>query len=172
MEKNGKDNDVQWDAPWLNQDTKTLLQVKMPYLSYKSHMRRVYGVELFSIPINLDFGCPNRDESGKGGCTFCPDHGARATQIADAQTVEEQMSKAMAFAKKRYHATQFSLYLQAYTSTFTSLLRQKKTYETLLQMHDFKAFHIGTRPDCLSEQTLLYLQSLHQKGDVIIELGV
>ena len=68
-----------------------------------------YGEALFSIPVNLEFGCPNRERDGTGGCTFCPEHGARAAQIADATTVEEQIEKALLFAKKRYHASSFAL---------------------------------------------------------------
>lgn len=135
-------------------------------------MRDKYKVELFSIPVNLNFGCPNREKDGSGGCAFCPEHGARAAQIADATDVNEQISRAIAFSKKRYKAEHFALYLQAYTSTFTSLLQQKKSYEALLALHDFKALYIGTRPDCLSDATLAYLQTLKLKHDVVIELGV
>ena len=89
-------------------------------------MQKVYGEALFSIPVNLEYGCPNRDKEGKGGCSFCPEHGARAAQIADAKSVEEQIEKALSFAKRRYKASSFALYIQAYTGTFASLLMQKK----------------------------------------------
>jgi radical SAM protein (TIGR01212 family) len=135
-------------------------------------MQERYGEALFSIPVNLDFGCPNRDSEGKGGCTFCPEHGARAAQIADAKSVQEQIEKGIAFAKKRYKAQKFALYIQAYTGTFASLKAQKKAYETLLSLYPFHAIHIGTRPDCLSEETLAYLQELNQRVDVVIELGI
>ncbi|MCD8478307.1 MAG: TIGR01212 family radical SAM protein [Sulfurospirillum sp.] len=135
-------------------------------------MKRHYGEALFSIPVNLDFGCPNRERDGSGGCTFCPEHGARAAQIADAQSVEEQIEKAIVFAKKRYNATSFALYIQAYTGTFASILKQKEAYEKLLNLYPFKALHIGTRPDCLSEATLSYLAKLNSRLDVVVELGV
>jgi len=135
-------------------------------------MQAHYGEALFSIPVNLEFGCPNRDHEGKGGCTFCPEHGARAAQIADAQSVEEQIHTAIAFAKKRYKAQKFALYIQAYTGTFASLVAQKKTYETLLNLYPFCALHIGTRPDCLNDATLEYLQELNQTLDVVVELGI
>jgi radical SAM protein (TIGR01212 family) len=135
-------------------------------------MQERYGEELFSIPVNLDFGCPNRDSDGKSGCTFCPEHGARAAQIADAKSVQEQIEKGITFAKKRYKAQKFALYIQAYTGTFASLRAQKKAYETLLNFYPFRALHIGTRPDCLSEETLTYLQELNQTINIVIELGI
>ncbi len=131
-----------------------------------------YGEALFSIPVNLEFGCPNREHDGTGGCTFCPEHGARAAQIAEAKTVEEQIEKALVFAKKRYRASSFALYIQAYTGTFASLVTQKKTYEKLLSCYPFRALHIGTRPDCLSEATIAYLCELNETREVVVELGV
>ncbi len=144
----------------------------LPYLSHKNFMLSRYGEALFSIPVNLEFGCPNRERDGSGGCSFCPEHGARAAQIADAKSVEEQIQKAISFAKRRYKASSFALYIQAYTGTFASLVTQKKTYEKLLSLYPFRALHVGTRPDCLSEATLDYLSELSQKIDVIVELGV
>lgn len=144
----------------------------LPYLSHKAHMQHVYGKALFSIPVNLEFGCPNREKDGSGGCSFCPDHGARAAQIADAKNVEEQIQKALSFAKRRYKASAFALYIQAYTGTFASLLKQKEAYEKLLSLYAFDAFHIGTRPDCLTSATLEYLRELNQKIDIVVELGV
>lgn len=144
----------------------------LPYLSYKSYMQELYKEALFSIPVNLEFGCPNRDKEGRGGCSFCPEHGARAAQIADAKSVEEQIQKALLFAKKRYNANAFALYIQAYTGSFASLATQKKAYAKLLAHYPFKALHIGTRPDCLSEATLNYLQELNLSVDVAVELGV
>lgn len=131
-----------------------------------------YGEALFSIPVNLEFGCPNREGDGSGGCSFCPEHGSRAAQIADAKSVEEQIEKALLFAKKRYHASSFALYIQAYTGTFASLVTQKKTYEKLLSLYPFRALHIGTRPDCLSEATIAYLSELNETREVVVELGV
>ncbi len=144
----------------------------LPYLSHKAHMQSVYGEALFSVPVNVEFGCPNRERDGSGGCSFCPEHGARAAQIADANSVEEQIQKALSFAKRRYNASSFALYIQAYTGTFASLIKQKETYEKLLSLYPFRALHVGTRPDCLGESTLEYLAELNQSIDVVVELGV
>lgn len=144
----------------------------LPYLSHKAYMLSYYGEALFSVPVNLEFGCPNREDDGRGGCSFCPEHGSRAAQIADAKSVEEQIEKALSFAKRRYNASSFALYIQAYTGTFASLVKQKEAYEKLLSFYPFRALHVGTRPDCLSASTLEYLSELNQKIDVVVELGV
>lgn len=142
------------------------------YYSFKQYMKDMYNESLYSIPIDLDFGCPNRDINKNGGCTFCPEDGARAAQTLDAQNIEEQIKKAIDFASYRYKAKYFMLYIQAYTGTFSSVIKQKEIYSKLLKLYPFKAISIGTRPDCLNFATLEYLKELNKQLDVHIDLGV
>lgn len=135
-------------------------------------MKKEYGEALYSVTVDLDLGCPNRDEEGNGGCSFCPSNGARSAQSIDASSVEEQIKVGIQFSKKRYNAKRFMLYIQAYTGTFTSLKKQKETYSRLLKLYNFDAISIGTRPDCLSAETLEYLQELNKQIDVYVDLGV
>lgn len=144
----------------------------LPYYTYRSYMIKRYDKPLFSVPIDLDLGCPNRELDGSGGCTFCPSNGARAAQSLDAKNIEEQIKKGVTFAKNRYKAKKFMLYIQAYTGTFTSVINQKKTYSNLLKLYDFDAISIGTRPDCLNINTLEYLQELNKEIDVHVDLGI
>ncbi len=144
----------------------------LPYYSFKNYMSKKYGTTLHSIPIDLEFGCPNRDDKGKGGCTFCPENGARAAQTLSAQNIQEQITYGITFAKQRYKAQKFMLYIQAYTGTFTSVINQKKIYSKLLSKENFSAISIGTRPDCLNKKTLEYLKELNQDIDVYIDLGI
>ncbi|MGB6019652.1 MAG: TIGR01212 family radical SAM protein [Sulfurimonadaceae bacterium] len=144
----------------------------LPYYAYSDYMRRKYGEPLFRVPIDLELGCPNRRPDGSGGCTFCPENGARAVQTLDVKGSEAQLEAGIAFAKKRYKARRFMLYIQAYTGTFTSVIGQKRRYSELLSAHPFDAISIGTRPDCLSKATLSYLKELDETLDVYVELGV
>lgn len=143
-----------------------------PYFTYKNYMKQTYGTTLYTIPVDLDLGCPNRDEDNKGGCTFCPENGARAAQILEAKDIEDQIIKAISFSKNRYKAEDFLLYIQAYTGTFTQVQNQKEIYSKLLSFYNFKAISIGTRPDCLNKKTLEYLKHLNKQIDVYIDLGV
>lgn len=145
---------------------------KLPYFSYKEYLIKKYGKALYSIPIDLGLGCPNRQSDGSGGCTFCPENGARAVQSLDAKNVREQIKTGIDFAKLRYKAEKFMLYIQAYTGTFTSVINQKKLYSDILKEYCFEAISIGTRPDCLGKKTLKYLSELNEQIDVHIDLGV
>lgn len=142
------------------------------YHTFSAYMKKHFGHPLRSIPVDLEFGCPNRDEDGNGGCTFCPQNGAAAVQTTGANSLEEQIKKAVTFAKNRYNAKAFMLYIQAYTGTFATLRQQKETYTKLLSLYDFQALSVGTRPDCLSPSTLEYLSELNKSLSVHVDLGV
>lgn len=74
--------------------------IDQPYFTFKSYMKKNYNTTLHTIPVDLDLGCPNRDENNNGGCSFCPQDGARAAQILDAKDVETQIKNAIEFSKK------------------------------------------------------------------------
>ena len=148
-----------------------------PYLNYKDFLIERYGEALYRIPVDFGFGCTNRPELGSGakapgGCTFCPVDGARAQQTLYANTIAEQVSEAIDFAKRRYRARKFMAYIQAYTATFASVLKQRERFSQVLAQFEFEALSIGTRPDCLSSATVEYLVELNQHCEVWVELGV
>jgi uncharacterized protein len=146
--------------------------MKKPFLSYKDYMHNVYGDALFRIPLDLGLGCPNRNQDGSGGCAFCPEDGARAQQTLNAQSLKQQVDDAIRFAKRRYGAKYFMAYIQAFTGTFASVSQQRKVYSEVLSLFEHKAVAIGTRPDCLDDETLDYLVELNKQEEVWVELGV
>ncbi|OVE81480.1 TIGR01212 family radical SAM protein [bacterium M21] len=143
-----------------------------PYYSYSRYLTEHYGGPLHRVPIDLGFGCPNRDFDGTGGCTFCPADGARARQTIHADSIEDQVREAIEFARRRYGAKRFIAYIQAFTGTFAQASEQRRTYEQILGLFPFEAVSIGTRPDCLPTSTLDFLEELNQRLEVWVELGV
>ena len=128
-----------------------------------------HGVPLHRVPIDFNFGCPNREADGSGGCTFCNVRGSAAVQTRGAATVEEQMQAAIAFARRRYGAKKFMAYIQAFSATFGEA--QQPLYLKLLDAFDFSAVSIGTRPDCITPQALDFLTELNEHIEVWVELG-
>ncbi len=143
-----------------------------PFYTYKQFMIDQYGEALFRVPIDLEFGCPNRNPDGSGGCTFCPENGARSQQTLNSDSIEAQVHDAVEFSRRRYRAKKFMAYFQAYTSTFATASAQRNLYERVLLNEKFDAVSIGTRPDCLSNETLDYLCELNRSMEVWVELGV
>jgi radical SAM protein (TIGR01212 family) len=63
-------------------------------------------------------------------------------------------------------------YFQAYTNTYASIDHLRKLYEEALQVEDVVGIVIGTRPDCVSDALLDYLEALNQRCFLIVEYGV
>ncbi|MFW5802526.1 MAG: TIGR01212 family radical SAM protein [Verrucomicrobiota bacterium] len=142
------------------------------YLCFPRWMREHYGTILHRVPLDLGFGCPNRSENGADGCIFCAENGGRARQITSAETLEEQIEQGVRFARKRYRATEFMAYVQAFTGTFAPESEQRWRLFRILDKFPFRAISIGTRPDCLPDATIDNLRELRNQLDVWIELGV
>ena len=143
-----------------------------PFYTYKQFMIDRYGEPLFRVPIDLEFGCPNRQQDGSGGCTFCPENGARSQQTLNSVSIENQVHDAVEFSRRRYRAKKFMAYFQAYTSTFATASEQRDLYARVLRNEQFDAVSVGTRPDCLSDETLDFLCELNRSMEVWVELGV
>lgn len=143
-----------------------------PFLTLRRFFVEAYGAPLHRVPLDLGLGCPNRRPGGTGGCTFCAEDGGRAPQLAGAEGLREQVAAGVAFARRRYGATRFMAYVQAFSGTFAPPERQRQIYEAILQAHPFAALSVGTRPDCLSPETLAVLGDVRRRVDLWVELGV
>ena len=63
-------------------------------------------------------------------------------------------------------------YFQAYTNTYAPLAELKRIYEEALSVKDVVGIVIGTRPDCVENALLDYLEQLSKKVFVIVEYGI
>ncbi len=139
---------------------------------YREFLLKRYGQVLHRIPIDAAFSCPHRNADGSGGCSFCSESGARATQLGDLTDIRAQIRAGVKFAKKRYNAKGFMAYFQAFTSTFTSVDTLDSLIDLISKEEEFRAIIFGTRPDCLPDEVVRYLVKLQQRLDVWVELGV
>ncbi len=136
-----------------------------PFTQYKPWMIERYGEPLFRIPVEIARSCPH------GRCAFCSENGSRAQQTQQQESPIEQIEVAIQFSKRRYKAKKFMLYIQAFTADLTDP-EQQQTIMGLLDRFNFEAISIGTRPDCLPETALDFLQNLTTPSEVWLELGV
>ena len=136
-----------------------------PFTQYKPWMIERYGEPLFRIPVEISGSCPH------GRCAFCADNGARAQQTQRQGTPIEQAEEAIRFARRRYRAKKFMLYIQAFTADLTAPGQQHMIFQCL-EKFDVDAVSIGTRPDCLPPKALTFLDELKQQTEVWVELGV
>lgn len=144
----------------------------MPFFQYKQFMLQRYGTPLFRIPVDTGYRCPHRRQDGSGGCDFCAGDGARAIQTRGRDDIIAQVRQAVRFAKERYRARRFLLYLQAFTPSQMSVPVLDELLQTVHDQYPFDVLSLGARPDCLSRELLDYLGSLSPRIEAWVELGV
>lgn len=137
----------------------------IPFTQYKQWMIDRYGDALFRVPVEIASTCPH------GRCAFCSENGSRARQTQRQESPIEQIEAAIKFSKRRYKAQKLMLYVQAFSADLTDPAQQQLILQCLDE-YKFEAISIGTRPDCLPEAALRFLERLKEKVEVWVELGV
>ena len=140
---------------------------------FGGYMRRNFDFKVQKISIDGGFTCPNRDGTkGTGGCTYCNNRTFNPAYCHRNRSVTEQMNEGIAFFAHKYPKMRYLAYFQAYTNTYDSLEVLRARYEEALRVDGCVGLVIGTRPDCMPEELLDYLQELSRKVYVMVEYGV
>ena len=144
------------------------------YNSYANYFRLHFGQRVQKLSVNAGFTCPNRDGSkGTGGCIFC-DNGAFNPSYCNPQkSITQQLDEGIEFHQWRYRkSVDYLAYFQAFSNTYKPLPELKRLYEEALSHPKVRGIVIGTRPDCIDDEKLDYLQELSQKHYVAVEYGI
>lgn len=130
-------------------------------------------MKLQKIMLDGGFTCPNRDgRVSRGGCSFCRCESFNPQYCRQYQSIEGQMEAGKAFFRGKYPDMRYLAYFQAYSSTYAPIEELQRKYDEALSVHDVVGLVVATRPDCISEEILLLLQSIIRRGYiVIVELG-
>ncbi|MDR7870821.1 MAG: TIGR01212 family radical SAM protein [Tissierellaceae bacterium] len=144
------------------------------YNTYSDHLKTQFGEKVYKLPISLPLTCPNRDGCvGTGGCTFCGEEGGSFENLSNKLTVKEQISKNMDYIKKRYKANKFIAYFQSFSNTYLPLEKFKEYVNEAIQ-EDIVGISISTRPDCINDDYLIFLNEIKEQHglEITIELGL
>lgn len=144
------------------------------YNSYIRFSRSQFGKRMQRIAINGGFTCPNRDgRCGTGGCTFCSNEAFMPAYCNPRESITRQIDDGIKFFRKpRNEETGFLAYFQAFTGTYAPLPVLRARYEEALRHPAISGIVISTRPDCISEALLCYLEDLQRQTYVQLELGI
>ncbi|MCD8177645.1 MAG: TIGR01212 family radical SAM protein [Tannerellaceae bacterium] len=149
------------------------MEINRPYNDFGEFLRQQFPYKVQKISIHAGFTCPNRDGTkGHGGCTYCNNQTFSPEYCHTDRTVTQQILDGMAFFARKYPAMKYLAYFQAYTNTYAELNRLQKLYEEALAVEGVVGLIIGTRPDCMPDSLLQYLEELSQKYFVLVEYGV
>lgn len=132
------------------------------YNTFVGYYRRVYGERLQKLVIDAGFSCPNRDgKVGRGGCTYCDNAAFHPGYSVPGKSLYDQIGEGIVFHRGRYPRVRHYLaYFQAYSNTYGSLEKLKELYLEALSHPSVVGLVVGTRPDCVDDEKLDWLQSL------------
>ncbi len=147
---------------------------KYRFNSYSDYFKKIFGQRIQKITVDTGFTCPNRDGLvGRGGCTYCNNDAFNPSYCNPQKSVAQQVAEGIEFHKVRYRrASQYLVYFQAYSNTYATLNKLKSLYSQALAQEGVRGIVIGTRPDCIDDEKLDYLQQLSEKYYVIVEYGI
>ena len=142
--------------------------------AYSDFLRKRYGTRLQKLSVNAGFSCPNRDGSkGREGCVFCNNSAFNPSYCHPGKSVRAQLEEGKEFHAWRYRKSmKYIAYFQAFSNTYAPLDVLKARYEEALSVPDVAGLSIGTRPDCINEETLDYLARLSKQCFVHLEMGI
>ena len=133
----------------------------------------VFSCKVQKISLNAGFTCPNRDGTvGYGGCTYCNNQTFNPAYCRTDKSVTEQLEEGKMFFSRKYPEMKYLAYFQAYTNTYGELQELKRKYEEALSVPGVVGIVIGTRPDCMPDDLLDYLEDLNRKTFLVVEYGV
>ena len=145
----------------------------MFYKDYSHWIREQFPFRVQKISVDAAFSCPNRDgRLSLGGCTFCDNKTFNPSYCDRGKSITQQLEEGKAFFAKKYPEMKYLAYFQAYSNTYAPLEELKRKYEEALAVDEVVGLVIGTRPDCVSDEALDYLQQLNQRTFLIVEYGI
>ena len=104
---------------------------------------------------------------------FCTVSGSGDAIVAPEAPIREQFYKEIDFMHRKWpDVKKYLVYFQNFTNTHDKVEVIRERYEQAINEPGVVGINIGTRPDCLPDETLAYLAELTERMHVTIELGL
>lgn len=143
------------------------------YNEFSAFLRTHFPMKVQKISLNAGFTCPNRDGAkGQGGCTYCNNQTFNPEYCRTEKSITQQLEEGKAFFSHKYPDMKYLAYFQAYTNTYAGLDELKRKYDEALQTDGVVGLVIGTRPDCMPDELLNYLEELSKTHFLLVEYGI
>jgi len=150
-----------------------LIHPELRFNSYGSYLRRRFGCRVSKVVVDGGFTCPNRDGTrGNDGCIFCDNRSFSPGGARETIPLEDQITAGIAYHRKRLGSEKFIVYFQKYSNTYGPVGKLRNLYYRALAHPDVIGISIGTRPDCLSVETIDLLEEIARERYVCLELGL
>ena len=143
-----------------------------PYHALDYELKKIFGKKVYKLALDGGMTCPNRDGTlGRGGCIFCSAGGSGDFAEKQAGSLREQADLAKARVSRKISGDDaaYIAYFQSYTNTYAPLSYLKQLFSEAISLPEICALSIGTRPDCLPDETIELLSRLNKEKPVWIE---
>jgi len=144
------------------------------YYSYNHFLRRRFGTRVQKVSLDAGFTCPNVDGTvAKGGCTFCDNRSFSPSRRLPRAGILGQIDQSIARMQVRYwNCRHFLAYFQPATNTYAPVERLRPLYEEALSHPRVVGLAIGTRSDCVPNDTLDLLEEIAGRAYLSVEYGM
>ena len=138
------------------------------YHTLNYFFKKKFGQKVFKVPLDINSTCPNQYN---GGCIYCSNKSVAG--ISDnTLDILEQFEKGRKIMEQKWPDSLYIPYFQSGTNTYNDKNLVKGYIDKLLLLPKVIGIDIATRPDCLSDEWLDYLDELNKKIFLIVELGL
>jgi hypothetical protein len=143
------------------------------YYRIGTFFERVFGHRVWKVSVDAKFDCPNRDGTlGTAGCRFCNPASFSPSRRRPAESIDRQIRQGIEHLAARHGAEQFLAYFQPGTNTYAPVAELRARFEEALVCPSVLGLVVGTRPDCVTDETLDLLAELGRRTWVSLELGI
>lgn len=145
----------------------------MEYKEFGTWLQAELGCKAQKLSVDAGLTCPNRDGTlGRGGCTFCDNRTFNPAYCRQGGSITDQLEAGKRFFARKYPTMKYLAYFQSYSNSYGTLSHLKELYEEALRVPDVVGLVIGTRPDCMPDALLEYLEELNKRTFLLVEYGV
>jgi radical SAM protein (TIGR01212 family) len=143
------------------------------YKTLNEHYQSLFGCKVYKLSIDAGFTCPNRDGTiGVGGCIFCTADGGGEFAEKTCKSIVIQLENARKRVESKCKSGKFIAYFQAFTNTYAPIDTLRQRYLEAMSPDYIVGLSIGTRPDCLPDETVALLAELNKIKPISVELGL
>ncbi len=138
------------------------------YHTLNYYFKKRFGGKVFKVPLDIKSECPNQKN---GGCIYCSNKSISSISNGSLDILK-QFDEAKDIMEKKWPNSFYIAYFQSGTNTYNPVITIKEYVDKLLVINKVVGISIATRPDCLSDEWLDYLEKLNKRTFLTVELGL
>lgn len=143
------------------------------YTTLNAYYQQKFGCKVYKLAIDAGLTCPNRDgTAGYGGCIFCSAYGGGEFAEQKCGTVAAQLERAKSRVSAKNRGGKYIAYFQSFSNTYAPVSQLRQLYLDAVAPEEIVGLAIGTRPDCLPQETVELLSEINHIKPVSVELGL